>query len=93
MATLPLRTCVGCRAIAPAAELVRLVLLDGRLARWSPKSVRPTGRGASIHGRIDCVRRAVHAGGFARAFRTRVEHLDPGEILQMLTAVTVRETP
>jgi len=97
MAALPLRTCVGCRAVVPVVELVRLVLVDGRLARWSPspspKLGRPPGRGASIHARVDCVTKALRQGAFARAFRGRVEHLDSGEILQMLTAVTVRETP
>jgi len=66
----PLRTCVGCRAKAPQAELLRVIQNSGRLVA-DPRRRLP-GRGAYVHRASDCVRRATARGGFARAFRTQL---------------------
>ncbi|HET6146249.1 MAG TPA: YlxR family protein [Polyangia bacterium] len=65
-----MRTCIGCRRRAPAAELVRLVLVDGRPTVDAER--RRVGRGASMHPSEACVRAALAKGAFGRAFRRRV---------------------
>ena len=62
----PLRTCIGCRAVCPAGELVRLNVRQERLEIAPAGSV---GRGAWLHARAECVRAAVKTRAFARAFR------------------------
>ncbi|HEY1330432.1 MAG TPA: YlxR family protein [Actinomycetota bacterium] len=64
----PERTCVGCRARAPKASLVRI--------RRSPDgdvSVDPTGsapgRGAYVHAATPCAAMALRRGALARALR------------------------
>jgi uncharacterized protein len=64
----PARTCIGCRAVCPASELVRLVLVGERLV----PSPRSAGRGAWLHPRAECVQAAVKARAFSRAFRKTV---------------------
>lgn len=60
------RTCIGCRRRAPTADLLRLLLVDGRLVVGARTS--HPGRGASIHPREVCVATAVRTHAFARAF-------------------------
>jgi hypothetical protein len=66
-----IRTCAGCGERAPKAELVRLALEPGGRAVLDPAQRAP-GRGAYVHRDDECLRRAVHRGGLARAFRARV---------------------
>jgi predicted RNA-binding protein YlxR (DUF448 family) len=64
----PIRTCIGCRARRPQAELVRCVLdADGtaRLDRHGP------GRGAWLCG-AGCLGPAIRRRAFERAWRTQV---------------------
>ena len=63
----PARTCIGCRRVAGSTELVRIVVIDGRL-RVGPRGGQ-AGRGASIHPREACVLNAVKKHAFTRAFR------------------------
>jgi len=73
----PERTCIGCRIVCPASELVCLIAPAGqvRLARPGPgqsavdEAGRKRGRGAWVHAR--CLPAAVKAMG--RAFRRQVE--------------------
>lgn len=69
-ATGPQRTCAGCRRVASATELERIVRnTDGSLqvGRTLP------GRGAWLcRGSHECFELAVRKGGFARAFRTPI---------------------
>jgi predicted RNA-binding protein YlxR (DUF448 family) len=60
----PVRTCIGCRARAPAPELIRLRLLDGVVQMGTGQ-----GRGASIHPRPGCIEAAARSNAFARAFK------------------------
>ena len=67
---LPARTCIGCRAVCPASQLVRLTLTERGIAVASPA---PTGgRGAWLHPSADCARAAIKTRAFARAFRKTV---------------------
>jgi predicted RNA-binding protein YlxR (DUF448 family) len=64
----PVRTCVGCRQRAAAADLVRVAwAADGGLVLDEAR--RRPGRGAWLHRRRGCAERAVARGGFNRAFR------------------------
>ena len=72
----PERTCVGCRKVCPASDLVCLIAPEGqvRLARRGPgqsaeEAGRKRGRGAWVHAR--CLPAAAKAMG--RAFRRQVE--------------------
>lgn len=67
----PVRTCVACRQAAAQAELLRVALVEGRPVA-DPRR-RRAGRGAYVHPVKACVERALKRGGFARAFRTRLE--------------------
>jgi predicted RNA-binding protein YlxR (DUF448 family) len=78
----PLRTCVGCRTVCPAAELVRLVLTEAGL---QPAS-RSAGRGAWLHPRATCVQGAVKARAFSRAFRKNVSFVTTEDLLAALEA-------
>ncbi|MDK1475159.1 YlxR family protein [Streptomyces sp. 549] len=63
----PERTCVGCRKHAAKAELLRVVLIDGRCI----PDLRGTlpGRGAYVHPDPACLDLAVRRRAFPRAFR------------------------
>jgi predicted RNA-binding protein YlxR (DUF448 family) len=60
---------VGCGALAAKSELLRVVLVDGRVQ--ADPAQRLPGRGAYVCDRT-CAERAVQRGGFARAFRSSV---------------------
>ena len=68
----PVRTCVGCRRRAAQADLLRVALVDGRPVA-DPRRRMP-GRGGYVHPTTACVRAASTQGGFARAFRARLQH-------------------
>jgi predicted RNA-binding protein YlxR (DUF448 family) len=68
----PLRTCVGCRALEPKPNLLRLVAGADGVARLDPTGRAP-GRGAYVHARPECVRSSIRRGGVARALRVRAE--------------------
>lgn len=67
----PLRTCVGCQRSVPATELIRFVLVAGRL-RLDPACTEP-GRGAWLHPDRTCLSAAQRRRGFDRSFRVRVD--------------------
>jgi hypothetical protein len=79
----PERTCIGCRTVCPASELVRLIAPDGRVRvvqvghRYGASSSEKRGRGAWVHPR--CLAAALKSMG--RAFRRQVEVLDRETLL------------
>jgi predicted RNA-binding protein YlxR (DUF448 family) len=81
----PERTCVGCRAVCPASELICLIAPDGcvRVAHRGPgqaaadEATGKRGRGAWVHPR--CLPAAVKSMG--RAFRRQVEVLQVETLL------------
>jgi predicted RNA-binding protein YlxR (DUF448 family) len=78
------RTCIGCRRVVPASELVRLAAPDGRVAvarRRGGAATSRQGRGAWLHPRPDCVNAAVKKRAFGRAFRGGVDGPDPAQLL------------
>lgn len=77
----PERTCVGCRAQAAQAGLVRFAF-DGR--QLTPDSRRRLGgRGVWVHPRSSCIRSAVRGGGFARVLRAPVP-FEAGNVIAVL---------
>ncbi|MGO1769876.1 MAG: YlxR family protein [Microbacterium sp.] len=63
----PVRTCVGCRARAARASLLRVVSIDSALIPDETGS-KP-GRGAWVHPARRCVQTALTRRAFARALR------------------------
>jgi predicted RNA-binding protein YlxR (DUF448 family) len=82
----PARTCVGCRAVCPVSELVRLV----RSGQGVAVSARSAGRGAWLHPRAECVRAAVKARAFSRAFRQSVTFTATEDLIAVVTAAQPR---
>jgi len=89
MASLPERTCIGCRTVGPASSMVHLVAPDGRvrvLAR--AKRMEKVGRGAWVH--RECLTEAIKRGAMARAFRRQVEVGDGSALLAQAHCVPGR---
>ncbi|UGQ09896.1 YlxR family protein [Yinghuangia sp. ASG 101] len=63
----PVRTCVGCRARAAKADLVRVVAVEGECVP-DPAGTLP-GRGAHVHHDPECLARAERRKAFPRALR------------------------
>jgi uncharacterized protein len=80
----PVRTCVGCRERAARADLLRVVVVEGRLVP-DPRRRLP-GRGASVHPVQHCVDLAVRRRAFPRALRLPGP-LDATELLAAVHAV------
>jgi predicted RNA-binding protein YlxR (DUF448 family) len=83
------RTCIGCRRVVPASELVRLAAPDGRVAlaiRRGGAAMPRQGRGAWLHPTPECANAAVKQRAFGRAFRGKVDALDP---IRLLSDVSV----
>ncbi|MGU3294318.1 YlxR family protein [Williamsia sp. M5A3_1d] len=67
----PVRTCIGCRTRAAAADLVRVVAAveQGAPIVTIDRTSTMPGRGAWLHHSPDCVRAAVRRKAFAPALR------------------------
>ena len=84
---LPARTCVGCRAERPKAELVRLVLpAEGDVA--VDRAGRAAGRGAYLCADhpLDCLAIARRKRALPRAFRTTQERVDADALAAELSS-------
>ena len=84
MRHIPERTCIGCRRVVPASELIRLAAPDGRVTiatRRGGAAMPRQGRGAWLHPALECVGAAVKQRAFSRAFRGRVDGLDRVRLL------------
>ena len=68
MAREPERSCVGCRARAPKAELLRVARTPAGVHVDALGSA--AGRGAYVHRDPACVATALRKGGLASALRT-----------------------
>jgi predicted RNA-binding protein YlxR (DUF448 family) len=84
----PIRTCIGCRKRAEAAELLRVVAEPGS----SPLRVVPDprrcapGRGAWLHPSAECAELAERRRAFARALRSPVP-IDPSPVREYVAAL------
>ena len=78
-AKVPMRQCLGCNEMKPKAELVRVVKTsDGEISL--DRTGKKNGRGAYICDSADCLKRAVKARRFERAFSSAV----PQEVYEAL---------
>jgi hypothetical protein len=73
-----IRTCIGCRQRAAAAELLRVVVGPGSTVIPDPRH-RAAGRGAWVHLDRNCVDLAERRRAFARALRAP-GGLDPAAV-------------
>ena len=80
----PERTCIGCRLVCQAGDLVRLAAAGDRVI--VAPSGRSAGRGAWLHPRDDCFKAAIKARAFARAFRRSMTMPAPEELMAALLA-------
>ena len=87
MARSPERTCVGCGQTAAPSALVRLRLVEGRVA---VDRHRRGGRGAWLHPAAGCLERALRRRAFARAFRAPAA-ADGAALAAELTETAVRD--
>lgn len=79
----PVRTCVGCRARASRAALIRVVAINGELV-FDERAVMP-GRGAWVHPSSECLETALRRRGFARALRVSAElRIPEAEAMQII---------
>ena len=69
----PMRTCVGCRQVAPQDQLLRLAVVDERVVP-DPRRRAP-GRGVYVHAQPDCLR-AAGKGGLARSLKRGVSRAE-----------------
>ncbi len=71
MVSAPIRTCIGCRQRAEAAELLRVVAEPGTdpVRVVADPRRRASGRGAWLHRDAGCVELAERRRAFARALR------------------------
>jgi predicted RNA-binding protein YlxR (DUF448 family) len=74
-----MRTCVGCRAVEPQSALVRVAVVDGKLA-----IAARGGRGAWLHPRPTCAREAGR-GGLSRALKAQVGGDDVARVVASLS--------
>lgn len=76
-----MRTCVGCRAVLPKKELIRVVR-DPEGALHVDATGKKSGRGAYICPALECLRAAVKGKRLERALERPV----PQEVLHTLEA-------
>jgi uncharacterized protein len=81
----PIRTCIGCRKRAAAAELLRVVAAGG-VVLPDPRRRAP-GRGASVHPVPDCVALAERRRAFARALHVPGP-LDPTPVREYVAGLS-----
>ena len=78
---IPMRTCIGCGAVKPKKELIRIVLTpEGELL--ADRTGRANGRGAYLCDDPACLGKAIRKKSLVRAFRTQV----PAEAAARLAA-------
>jgi len=80
-----MRTCTGCRAVAPQRELVRIAVEGPRLV--VDRERRRPGRGAYVHPRAAC----VTAPGLARSLRRSISPQDAARIVTELGDLSPRD--
>ena len=81
------RTCIGCGGKAAPSALVRLRLVEGRVA---VDRDRRGGRGAWLHAAPGCLEKALRRRAFARAFRAPAL-ADGATLAAQLTETAVRD--
>jgi uncharacterized protein len=76
MCTPVIRMCVGCGGRVAKSDLIRLVAVGGEIV--ADPAARQPGRGAYLHPRQDCLKRAQRRQAFRRALRVAGPLADDG---------------
>ncbi|MCX6000815.1 MAG: YlxR family protein [Chloroflexi bacterium] len=78
----PMRSCVGCRAVKPTRELIRLVYgTDGRVE--VDRSGKKVGRGAYVCCSQDCWTKGVKKNRLEHVLKGQVASENVAELLQL----------
>ena len=86
----PIRTCIGCRRRATAAELLPVVAGPGSTVIPDPRR-RATGRGAWVHPDLGCVDLAQRRRAYGRALRV-AGPLDPAAVHEYVANLSADPT-
>lgn len=78
---IPMRQCLGCREMKEKKALIRVVRSPEGAVSLDFKGKLP-GRGAYVCRSVQCLKRAVKAKAFDRAFSAQI----PDEVLEALSA-------
>ena len=83
----PIRSCIGCRKTGGPSELMRMVLVDGKVIFDQPQ-IAP-GRGAWVHRK--CLQQAIDRQAFKWAFKlTSMPELSK-EVTELLTEMDAKD--
>jgi uncharacterized protein len=83
----PIRSCIGCRKTGGPSELMRMVLVDGKVIFDQPQ-IAP-GRGAWVHRK--CLKQAIDRQAFKWAFKlTSMPELSK-EVTELLTEMDAKD--
>jgi len=90
----PLRTCVGCRAVRPRCELVRIVAGEAGTGTLD-RAQRAPGRGAYLcqEQALLCLRQARRRRALPRSLRIGDNVIDYEALSRQLEALTAEEPP
>ncbi len=88
---MPLRTCVGCRAVRPQAALIRIARDLAGVPRLAPR--RWTGRGAYLCRSLACLERALQRKALPRALRIETPGLEPDGLVRAMRQVLEQGDP
>ena len=75
----PQRTCVGCRTIQPKRQLVRLVRSAQGSVEMDPTG-KAQGRGAYLHDRRECWRKALAGGALENALKVSLTEAERAQL-------------
>lgn len=76
------RSCIGCKTVCEKDELLRLVLIEGRVS--VDLEAKLPGRGAYIHTRMACVRKGMDIKMLAHRFRCKGKAIDVSALKDLL---------
>lgn len=79
----PTRKCVYCKASKPKAQLLRVVMQDGKI--FVDETYKAKGRGAYFCRNAECIRAAIKSRRLEKAFRMHI----PTEIYNTLEKLSV----
>ena len=83
----PIRSCIGCRKTGGPLELMRMVLVDGKVIFDQPQ-IAP-GRGAWVHRK--CLKLAIDRQAFKWAFKLTAMPEISSELTEQLTEMDAKD--
>jgi predicted RNA-binding protein YlxR (DUF448 family) len=88
----PQRTCVGCRAVNPKRELVRIVRTTEGTAEIDLSGKR-SGRGAYLHRQQSCWEQALKRSSLDRALKTTLDEASKARLLAYAATLPANDEP